>query len=103
MIAGGSGITPMLQIVRDVFKSDEETKIKLLFANQTEQDILLREEIEDFQRQYPTRFSYMYTIDRPGEGMGKLNTITFNANSYIIIVFLILTKQFAISFCLVLT
>ena len=72
MIAGGSGITPMLQIVRDVFKSDEETKIKLLFANQTEQDILLREEIEDFQRQYPTRFSYMYTIDRPGEGMGLL-------------------------------
>jgi len=67
MIAGGSGITPMLQIVRDVFKSEEETKIKLLFANQTEKDILLREEIEDIQRQYPTRFSFMYTLDRPGE------------------------------------
>ena len=67
MIAGGSGITPMLQIVRDVFKSQEDTKIKLLFANQTEKDILLREEIEDIQRQYPTRFSFMYTLDRPGE------------------------------------
>merc|ERR1712106_859014 len=65
MIAGGSGITPMLQIVRDVFKSDEQTKIKLLFANQTEADILLREEIEDIQRQHPTQFSFMYTVDRP--------------------------------------
>lgn len=67
LIAGGSGITPMLQIVRDVFKSDEETRLWLLFANQTENDILLREEIEDFGREYPTRFSFMYTLDRPTE------------------------------------
>merc|ERR1711990_330948 len=53
MIAGGSGITPMLQIVRDVFKNDQEnTKISLLFANQTENDILLREEIENFKNQF---------------------------------------------------
>merc|ERR1711935_845855 len=39
MIAGGSGITPMLQ--------------------------MLREEIEDIQRQHPTQFSFMYTVDRP--------------------------------------
>lgn len=68
MIAGGSGITPMLQIVRDVFKSNEQTKIWLLFANQTENDILLREEIEDVAREHPTRFSFMYTVDRPTEG-----------------------------------
>ena len=68
MIAGGSGITPMLQIVRDVFKNESEnTKISLLFANQTEQDILLRDEIENFKKEYPTRFSFMYTIDRPDE------------------------------------
>jgi len=67
MIAGGSGITPMLQIVRDVFKSEEDTRIWLLFANQTEEDILLREEIEDIAREHPNRFSFMYTIDRPGD------------------------------------
>ena len=68
MIAGGSGITPMLQIVRDVFKNESEnTKISLLFANQTENDILCREEIENFKNKFPTRFSFMYTIDRPDE------------------------------------
>lgn len=67
LIAGGSGITPMLQIVRDVFKSEESTRIWLLYANQTEEDILLREEIEDIQREHPSRFSFMYTVDRPNE------------------------------------
>ena len=57
----------MLQIVRDVFKSEEDTRLWLLFANQTEEDILLREEIEDIQRQYPNRFSFMYTLDRPND------------------------------------
>ena len=68
MIAGGAGITPMLQIVRDVFKNEaENTKISLLFANQTEDDILLRDEIEQIHKDHPAHFSFMYTIDRPIE------------------------------------
>ena len=85
MIAGGSGITPMLQIVRDIFKNEnEQTTVKLLFANQTEADILLREEIEDFKRQFPGRFSFMYTVDRPGEGWqyesGFINQVTLGSS-----------------------
>ena len=57
------------KVVRDVFKNENEnTKIHLLFANQTEKDILLREEIEEIKKNNPTRFSFMYTIDRPEEG-----------------------------------
>ena len=43
MIAGGSGITPMWQIIQDVFQNcqNDKTKIHLLFANKTEGDILL--------------------------------------------------------------
>ena len=29
---------------------------------------MLREEIEEIKKNNPTRFSYMYTIDRPEEG-----------------------------------
>lgn len=43
MIAGGTGITPMLQIIKHILKhEDDYTKVWLLFANQTEEDILLR-------------------------------------------------------------
>ena len=48
MIAGGSGITPMLQIARDILKNkDDKTKISMLYANQTENDILCRNELEE--------------------------------------------------------
>ncbi|XP_065909099.1 NADH-cytochrome b5 reductase 3-like [Dysidea avara] len=67
LIAGGTGITPILQIIRKVLKDDEDhTEISLLFANQTEDDILLRKELEDAASN--SSFKLWYTVDRPTEG-----------------------------------
>ncbi|CAL8137175.1 unnamed protein product [Orchesella dallaii] len=66
MVAGGSGITPMLQIVNAVFKdADDETCLSLIYANQTEEDILCREDLEKIRDQQPDRFKLWYTVDRP--------------------------------------
>jgi len=68
MIAGGTGITPMLQLIAAVLKNPKDkTKISLLFANQTEDDILVRDKLEAYQRDHPDQFSLWYTLDRPGE------------------------------------
>ena len=59
----------MLQLVRDVFRNpSDKTELALLFANQTEDDILLREELEEVQRENPDRFKLWYTVDRPKDG-----------------------------------
>jgi cytochrome-b5 reductase len=43
MIAGGSGITPLFQVINQVLKTEEDTtEIWLLFANQTPQDVLMK-------------------------------------------------------------
>ena len=69
MIAGGTGITPMLQLIRHVFRDPrDKTQLALLFANQSEQDILLRQELEEVQRAYPDQFKVWYTVDRPTDG-----------------------------------
>ncbi|CAH0721575.1 unnamed protein product, partial [Brenthis ino] len=69
MIAGGTGITPMLQLVRHICKdAGDRTELRLLFANQTEQDILLRDELEKYQREHPDQFNLWYTIDKADEG-----------------------------------
>ncbi|XP_050700349.1 NADH-cytochrome b5 reductase 3-like isoform X2 [Eriocheir sinensis] len=69
MIAGGTGITPMLQLVRQVARDEgDTTQLALLFANQTEADILLRQELEEAQAQNPDKFKLWYTVDRPEEG-----------------------------------
>jgi len=66
MIAGGTGITPMLQIINDVLNNPEDqTKLSLLFANQTEDDILCRDELERLEKENPGRFKVWYTLDRP--------------------------------------
>jgi len=57
LIAGGTGITPMLQLIRQIFKdSGDNSKIWLLFANQTEDDILLRDELEEIAAEQKDRF-----------------------------------------------
>ncbi|NXI50685.1 NB5R3 reductase, partial [Chloroceryle aenea] len=68
MIAGGTGITPMLQVIRAIMKDkDDPTVCQLLFANQTEKDILLRSELEEIQAQHSGRFKCWYTLDRAPE------------------------------------
>jgi cytochrome-b5 reductase len=63
MIAGGTGITPMLQVIRAIQKNpDDRTEVWLIFANQTEEDILLRKELEALPS---GRFHLHYTLDRP--------------------------------------
>ena len=67
MIAGGTGITPMLQVLHAIFRDEKDTTTtaSLLFANQTEDDILVREELEALAKSFPDRFKLQYTLDRP--------------------------------------
>jgi len=75
LIAGGTGITPMYQILNEILKEQTsivpgecvDIKIWLLFANQTEEDILLREELEQLAALNSDRFKLWYTVDRESE------------------------------------
>lgn len=76
LIAGGTGITPIMQLCRAVFRDtkDSTTTMSILYANQTEDDILLRSELEQYAKEYPTRFKIHYTLDRPPETGWKYST-----------------------------
>lgn len=67
MIAGGTGITPMLQIMKTILENPKDgfPKLWLLYANQTENDILLRKRLEAYEEEYQGRFKLWYTLDRP--------------------------------------
>jgi cytochrome-b5 reductase len=75
LIAGGSGITPMYQILNEILKEQisivpgerVDIKLWLLFANQTEQDILLRDELEQLAASNSDRFKLWYTVDRESD------------------------------------
>lgn len=70
MIAGGTGITPMYQVIKAILKNPEDkTQIKLLYANRTVDDILLYDELETLAAQHEN-FDIWYTLDIPPEKWG---------------------------------
>lgn len=70
MIAGGTGITPMLQIVRAIIRgraAGDTTEVDLIFANVSPADILLKEDL-DALAQEDKGFRIHYVLDKPPQG-----------------------------------
>ena len=66
MLAGGTGITPMLQIIRAILKNPEDkTIVSLIYANVTTDDILLREDLEQFAAKYSDKFKLFLVVEKP--------------------------------------
>ena len=68
MLAGGTGITPMLQIIRAIMKNPEDhTRVTLIYANVTTEDILLKEDLEDLVEKHPKQFKLHLVVEKPLE------------------------------------
>jgi len=70
MIAGGTGITPMLQVVRAIIRgraAGDTTQVDLIFANVTPQDILLKEDLDALAAE-DKGFRVHYVLDKPPAG-----------------------------------
>lgn len=69
MIAGGTGITPMLQVVRAILRGrskGDKTEVNLIFANVDEKDILLRGDLQALEDE-DTKFNVYYVLNNPPE------------------------------------
>jgi ferredoxin-NADP reductase len=64
MIAGGTGITPMLQVIRQIFNDvGDTTRVNLLFANVSSADILLKKELDELASAHKN-LTVHYAIDK---------------------------------------
>lgn len=74
MIAGGSGITPMIQLVNTTGNECKDVSFKLIFSNKTVEDIICRKELES----YGDKLQILNTITREnnvpdGFSKGRIN------------------------------
>lgn len=78
LIGGGSGITPLYQLVHTITKDpSDKTKVKLFYGNKTEKDILIKKELDELAKKYPEKFEVVYFLDSAPSGWsGKTGFIS---------------------------
>ena len=65
--AGGSGITPVLSIIRTVLSREPKSQFTLVYANRQISSIMFREELEDLKNSYLGRFSVIHVLEQEGQ------------------------------------
>mmetsp|Transcript_64492 Transcript_64492/g.104365 ORF Transcript_64492/g.104365 Transcript_64492/m.104365 type:complete len:312 (-) Transcript_64492:1249-2184(-) len=67
MVCGGSGITPMYQVIDAIVRNPaDKTKVKLVFCNVAQEDIILKGQIDQWAQD--PRVTVTYVLDKPPAG-----------------------------------
>lgn len=64
LIAGGTGITPLLAIAQASIWAEDGLEVTLLFSNKTKGDILCKDQIDELVQKNPAKFRVFHTLTR---------------------------------------
>lgn len=65
--AGGSGITPVLSILKTVLAAEPKSEVTLVYANRSVGTIMFREELEDLKNLYMGRVNIIHILETDGQ------------------------------------
>lgn len=63
-ICAGSGITPILSIVKSILSREPESRVTLLYGNRNSSTIMFKEEIAFLKNRYMSRFTWLNILSR---------------------------------------
>jgi ring-1,2-phenylacetyl-CoA epoxidase subunit PaaE len=63
-ISAGSGITPIISIIKQTLKTQPESKFTLIYGNKNRGSILFFEELEELKNKYMERFTLIHILSR---------------------------------------
>ena len=63
-IAAGSGITPIMAMIKAVLTDEPNSTFTLIYGNRTEADTIFKDEITLLQNAHPTQFQVQYVFSR---------------------------------------
>ncbi|HEX9826395.1 MAG TPA: ferredoxin--NADP reductase [Flavobacteriaceae bacterium] len=79
--AAGSGITPVLSIIKCALEEEIHSKIILVYGNKTTQETMFLNELLELQHQYSSRFSIQFVFSQADEDnavFGRIEKSTVN-------------------------
>ena len=69
LIVGGSGLTPGYQLIAKILRTkDDRTQLRVVDANKSQGDILLREQLDNFAKEYKDQFKITHVLSHPANG-----------------------------------
>lgn len=71
--AAGSGITPVLSILKTVLASEPESRVTLFYGNRASSSVLFKDELEDLKDRYLSRFSLVFVLSREQQDLELFN------------------------------
>jgi ring-1,2-phenylacetyl-CoA epoxidase subunit PaaE len=71
-VAAGSGITPILSIIRSVLAREATSKVTLIYGNQTSGSVMFAEEIEGLKNRHLGRFTVVHLLSREAQDVPLL-------------------------------
>ncbi|WP_018156387.1 1,2-phenylacetyl-CoA epoxidase subunit PaaE [Demetria terragena] len=63
-VAAGTGITPVLSLLRTVLEEEPQSRATLIFGNRRTDSVMFLEELEDLKNAYPGRFHLIHVLSR---------------------------------------
>lgn len=82
LFAGGSGVTPILSILKTVLEQEPNSNVVLFYGNLNESAIIFRSQIDRLTNEYNDRLKVYHILDQPeGECIPEFNGVLSSAKT----------------------
>jgi ring-1,2-phenylacetyl-CoA epoxidase subunit PaaE len=67
LLCSGSGVTPMLSILKTVLEDEPRSQVCLFYGNKSEDSIMFKAELDKLEKRYAGQLKVVHTLSRPKE------------------------------------
>lgn len=72
LFCAGSGVTPMLSILKSILHTESESFVYMIYGNRNQESILFNSELNQLQIRFKERFTLIHTLSRPASAWSDL-------------------------------
>ncbi|MFT4804953.1 MAG: ring-1,2-phenylacetyl-CoA epoxidase subunit PaaE, partial [Psychroserpens sp.] len=84
LFAAGSGITPILSIIKCALEEEVQSEIILVYGNKTTKDTMFLNQLLELQHQYSSRFSIQFVFSQADEDNSIFGRIEKSTVNYVV-------------------
>ena len=82
VIGGGSGITPLMSILRSTLENEPKSRVNLVYANRNMDSIIFKDRLDQLEKDHSDRLKVTHILDTPPENWsgpsGMINSDMLN-------------------------